>query len=95
MTVLMHTAAAMVESAAAASHAAAAAAFGPARLHAVLPKLAVALRCSAPCGLMLGIDIALHAACQLLQVSVGGQPVLVWNGGKQFIFEHQREKQVQ
>ena len=25
---------------------------------------------------------------------MGGQPVLVWNGGKQFIFEHLREKQV-
>lgn len=28
-----------------------------------------------------------------LEVSVGGEPALVWNGGKQFVFEHLREKQ--
>lgn len=55
--------------------------------------------------LLIGIQLrAEHANCStsdvhmpwLLasQVSVGGQPVLVWNGGKQFIFEHLREKQV-
>ena len=53
------------------------------------------MRSSAASGLMLGVNTSWHAACRLPQVSVGGQPVLVWNGGKQFIFEHQREKQVQ
>jgi hypothetical protein len=37
--------------------------------------------------------VELRFAPAALEVSVGGQPVLVWNGGKQFIVEHLREKQ--
>lgn len=37
-------------------------------------------------------EAELRTAPAQLEVSVGGSPVLVWNGGQQFIFEHQRER---
>ncbi len=40
------------------------------------------------------VDVELRYAPAQLEVSVGGQPVLVWNDNRQFIFEHLREQQV-
>lgn len=40
-----------------------------------------------------GCEVELRFAPVSLEVSLGGQPALVWNAGKQFVFEHLREKQ--
>lgn len=49
----------------------------------------VRLACGAGCE----AELRLKPVAQL-EVTLDGQPALVWNGGKQFIFEHLREKQV-
>lgn len=49
----------------------------------------VRLACGAGCE----VELRLKPVAQL-ELTLDGQPALVWNGGKQFIFEHQREKQV-
>lgn len=41
-----------------------------------------------------GAEVELRYAPAQLDVSMGGQPVLQWNAGKQFVFEHTRQKQV-
>jgi hypothetical protein len=38
-------------------------------------------------------ELELRFAPAALDISVGGAPVLAWNAGKQFIFEHLRQKQ--
>lgn len=40
-------------------------------------------------------DVELRYSPAALEVSQGGAPLLSWNAGRQFIFEHTREKQVQ
>lgn len=49
----------------------------------------VRLACGAGCE----VELRLKPVAQL-ELALDGQPALVWNGGKQFMFEHQREKQV-
>lgn len=38
-------------------------------------------------------EAELRTAPAALEVSLGGLPVLVWNGGQQFVFEHLRQQQ--
>ena len=40
------------------------------------------------------VAVELRYAPAQLEVSVGAQPVLVWNDNRQFVFEHLREQQV-
>ncbi|KAL4422944.1 hypothetical protein ABPG75_009141 [Micractinium tetrahymenae] len=44
------------------------------------------------CGAGCVVELRFKPVAQL-EVAFDGQPALVWNGGKQFIFEHLREKQ--
>lgn len=57
----------------------------------LVKKTATKLKLSLPSA---GADVELRFSPAALDVSVGGKVVMAWNGGKQFIFEHTREKQV-